>query len=92
MDIQTIMIFYEVNKVLDVLGEEYTSKLPQELYIFIKETSNRVKKYGDIILNKENTDVVKKKAAAMITLFNLNYWSDTEEKKVELCRLLKNKE
>ncbi len=92
MDIQTIMIFYEVNKVLDVLGEEYTNKLPQELYTFIKGTSNRIKKYNDIVLNKVNKDLVKRKSAAMITLFNLNYWSDTEEKKVELCRLLKNKE
>ena len=92
MNIRTKEIYSEVYSVLNILGKEYISKLPTEVYLKIeKEKSDDYNpKYNSIInLEKQN---IKKESLSMIALFHLKYWCDSSEEKETLNQIFKNNE
>lgn len=92
MNINTKEMYSEVYGVLDMLGENYISKLPSSLYNMIKE--EKLETYNPnydatISLDKQN---LKRETLSMIALFHLNYWCDSEEEKNKLKELFKSNE
>ncbi len=82
--------YSEVYSVLDMLGDEFISKLPNNLYVLIKES--KLDEYNpiysrDIPLEEQD---IKKESLSMIALFYLSYWCETEEEKENLKNLFKN--
>ena len=86
-------IYSEVYQILNLLGDEYISKLPNKLSTMLKEKR-------DLNYNPEYTDEipiyeqnVKKETMAIIVLLYLNYWcKDENEKQVVKNILQKNEE
>lgn len=92
MDIKTKETYSEVYSILNMLGEDYITKLPSKLYNLIKEEkSNEYNPQydGTIALEQQN---ITKEALSMIALFHLNYWCDSEEEKQELNNLFNENE
>lgn len=92
MDIKTKETYSEVYSILNMLGENYITKLPSKLYQMIKEEkSNEYNPQYDstIALEQQN---IKKESISMIALFHLNYWCSSPEEKQELKELFKDNE
>lgn len=92
MDLQTQRTYSEVYGVLTMLGTSFIAKLPQKLYHLVER--QRAKDYTPsydvtIALEKQN---ISQQALAMIMLFHLNYWCDTEEDKKALRAILDKNE
>ena len=85
---QNAKMYSEVYSILDVLGNEYKSSLPQKLYNFIKE--NKIKDYTPIY--NENIPFsqqdISKEAVAFICMLHYNYWCKTEEEKAKINKIL----
>ena len=92
MDIKTKETYSEVYSILKMLGENYITKLPSQLYQMIKEEkSNEYNPQYDstIALEQQN---IKKETISMIALFHLNYWCNSQEEKQELKKLFEDNE
>lgn len=92
MNIQTKKMYSEVYSILNMLGNDYINKLPSNLFDMIKE--EKLDSYSpeyveNINLNQQN---VKKDTLAMIALFHLNYWCNSEEEKEALRQIFANNE
>lgn len=92
MDIRTKEIYSEVYSILNLLGNNYVSNLPDSLYNMIKQEKleSYNPKYVDT-LNLEEQNI-KKESIAMIALFHLNYWCNSNEEKEELRKVFKDNE
>ena len=92
MDIKTKETYSEVYSILNMLGENYITKIPSKLYQMIKEEkSNEYNPQYDFTIALEQQNI-KKEALSMIALFHLNYWCNSEAEKWELRDLLKENE
>lgn len=92
MDIKTKETYSEVYSILNMLGENYITKIPSKLYQMIKEEkSNEYNPQYDFTIALEQQNI-KKEALSMIALFHLNYWCNSEAEKRELRDLLKENE
>lgn len=92
MNVETKDIYSEVYQVLNLLGNEYVNKLPNNLFNMLKEKRNidyNPKYIEDIPLNKQN---IKKETLSIIALLHLNYWCDSEKEKLELKQILNSNE
>ena len=92
MDIKTKETYSEVYSILNMLGEDYITKLPSKLYNLIKEEKSaeyNPQYDGTIALEQQN---IKKETLSMIALFHLNYWCNSEEEKQELNNLFNENE
>lgn len=85
-------IYSEVYGVLNLLGEQYINKLPKSLFTIIEE--EKMDTYNPQY--NSNTSLLKqdlqKDSLAMIALFHLNYWCETEQAKNELKEIFSNQE
>lgn len=84
-------VYSQVWSILNLIGKEYIDKLPSELYQMIDK--NRDKSYLPsyelaVNINEQN---ISKQALAMITLFNIKYWS-TEEERDSILKILNENE
>lgn len=84
-------VYSQVWSILNLIGKEYIDKLPSELYQMID--INRDKSYLPsyeltVNINEQN---ISKQALAMITLFNIKYWS-TEEERDSILKILNENE
>ncbi len=81
------IMFNEVYSFLNLLGNEYIYKLPNNVYEYIKK--ERVPNY-DVNLNLEKNIVsqISKNALAFIAYLNLKYWATSEEQQ-ELIAIYK---
>ena len=92
MDIKTKETYSEVYSILNMLGENYITKIPSKLYQMIKEEkSNEYNTQYDFTIALEQQNI-KKEALSMIALFHLNYWCNSQEEKQELKDLFKENE
>ena len=71
-------VYSEVNSILNLLGNEFIEKIPEDIYKMILEKRN--KEYNPnyslaLPLEKQN---INKKSLSVIALFDVNYWSDLE--------------
>lgn len=92
MNIQTKEMYSEVYSLLDMLGEDYISRLPKSLFNMIKEEkldSYNPKYTSDMDLSKQN---IKKDTFAMISLLHLKYWCDSDKEKEHLLKLFQYNE
>lgn len=91
MDIETRQAYSEVNKFLEVIGEEMSNKIPLKLRNFFKREMD--KNYIPTI--NINTPIkeqkLKRKTIAIIAGLNLQYWCK-EERKKELLEIYYNNE
>lgn len=85
---QNAKMYSEVYSILNILGDEYKSLLPQKLYNFIKE--NKFKDYTPIY--NENIPFsqqdISKESVAFICMLHYNYWCKTEEEKAKINKIL----
>lgn len=88
MDIKTKETYSEVYSVLELLGEDYISKLPSKMYNMIEE--ERLKEYNPSYSMPLKNENIKKEALAIIAVLHLNYWCETEEEKRRLNNLFEN--
>ncbi len=88
MDIKTKETYSEVYSVLELLGEDYISKLPSKMYNMIEE--ERLKEYNPSYSMPLKNESIKKEALAIIAVLHLNYWCETEEEKSRLNNLFEN--
>ena len=92
MKVETKEIYSEVYQILNLLGTEYTEKLPATLMSMLKE--KRAINYNpqyteDLPLNEQN---IRKETMAIIVLLYLNYWCEDENEVAEINNILKNNE
>ena len=84
MDEKTRKIYSEVYEILILLGDRFINKLPNKLFSLIqKEKSNLYNPKYNLDIPLENQDV-KEETIAIIALFKLKYWCESEEEKKEL--------
>ena len=92
MNVYTQEMYSEVYSILNLLGNNYIAKLPKSLFKMIEEekSSTYNPQYSeDKSLNEQN---IKRESLAMIALFHLNYWCNSNEEKEQLKQLFKNNE
>lgn len=92
MNVKTKEIYSEVYQILNLLGTEYTEKLPAKLMNMLKE--KRAINYNpqyieELPLNEQN---IRKETMAIIVLLYLNYWCEDENEVAEINNILKNNE
>lgn len=92
MDTKTKEIYSEVYEILILLGDRFINELPNELFELIKK--EKLDSYNPIYdlntsLEEQN---IKKESIAMIALFYLNYWCESEEEKNELKKKFQENE
>ena len=92
MNIETRQAYSEVNKFLELIGEEMTNKIPLKLRNFFKREmdQNYIPTINTNIPIKEQN--LKRKTIAIIAGLNLQYWCQDEERKKELLEVYCNKE
>lgn len=92
MNVPTKETYSELYSILNMMGEDYIKKLPENIYARIE--NERDLEYNpvyvkDVELEKQN---VSEEALASISYFNLNFWSETIEEKAILSKLFANTE
>lgn len=92
MDIKKKKMYSEVYNIINLLGNEYIMKLPEELYKTLERERDTL--YNpQYDLNKEITEQnISSTSLAMITLINLKYWCKDENEKEELKSILNGNE
>ena len=91
MNIETRQAYSEVNKFLELIGEEMTNKIPLKLRKFFKREmdQNYIPTINTNIPIKEQN--LKRKTIAIIAGLNLQYWCK-EDRKKELLEIYFNNE
>lgn len=81
-------IFSEVYKVINILGQEYITKIPSKCYNLIK--SNASKEYSPNYnsISELNENNISREAVSLIILLYLNYWCNSIEEKQTLKDVL----
>ena len=92
MDIETRQAYSEVNRILELISEEMSNKIPLKLKNFFKREMD--KNYiptidANIPIKEQN---LKRKTIAIILGLNLQYWCKDEERKKELLKVYSNNE
>lgn len=76
--------YTEVNQIIELLGEEYKTQIPQKLLNLFNEKQNpdyKTNISNDIQIDKIE---VSRTALIIISILNLRYWEKDETKKAEL--------
>lgn len=81
------LAYSEVYAILNLLEEDYVSRIPQKIKNFFEE--ERDKEYNpnidaNIPLSNQN---LKKKTMVLLAILTLNYWCDSEEEKQEFLKI-----
>ena len=85
-------IYSEVYSVLNLLGEQYKNKLPEELIDFIN--NNQLEYYAPIYTMEMELEKqrIERESLTMITFFYYQYWAENEIEKEEIVQILKKNE
>lgn len=90
---RSIMIAYtEVDKILNLMDEEFQNKIPEKLRKLISES--KLTDY-DVTINPNiplNEQKVSRKALSILAVLNYNYWCVGESKKTKLIEKYKKNE
>ena len=92
MNAETRQVYSEVNKFLELIGEEMSNQIPLKLRKFFKREmdKNYIPTIDIKIPIKEQK--LKRKTIAIIAGLNLQYWCKDEERKKELLEVYSNNE
>ena len=81
MNIETRQAYSEVNKFLELIGEDLSNKIPLKLRNFFISQMDKTyipKINANIPIKDQN---LKRKTVAIISLLNLKYWCSENERK-----------
>ena len=82
----------EVLAILMILGNEYTSKIPDKIMEYLIYTSN-LKNLPNIDPNKRIEEQnISEEARTFLVMLKLRYWCKTDEEKKELLKILDDNE
>lgn len=87
MDITLKNAYTEVYQILEILGEEYKSKIPEKLQNLFQEQQNKSHKTNirkSVPIDKME---VSRTALIIISILNLEYWETDETKKAQLKKV-----
>ena len=90
MIVDNMIAYAEVDEILKLLEDTYIEKIPEKIRNFFKE--ERDKDYKPQI-NMEKPLIeqnLKRETIILLTILNLNYWCEDEEKQELLNELAKN--
>jgi hypothetical protein len=92
MLIDNMLAYAEVDEILNLLEDEYSNKVPENVRNFFKE--ERMEDYEpQIDIEKPLTEQnLKRETIVLLTILNLNYWCEASEKQVLLDELTSNEE
>ncbi len=92
MNVKTQEMYSEVYSILNMLGENYIKKLPDELFTMIRQEKKR--DYNPTYISTINLEQqnISREALAMIALFHINYWCHSEQEKEELREIFRTNE
>lgn len=84
--------FKEVNTIIDIIGKEYKTKIPQKLLELLnreeaKEHKTNIKK--DLPFEKQK---ISRTALILLNYINRKYWIESEEKKKKIKDAYRQKE
>jgi len=84
--------YSEVYSFLNVLGNNYISKIPKSIYDTIKNSRDKSynPKYTDI--QNISSETISKEGLSLIAALNLQYWCEDEVQKQELKEIYVNNE
>ncbi len=87
MDATLKNAYTEVSQILELLGEEYQTQIPEKLLTFFNEKQNF--NYKTNISKDTPIDKIEvsRTALIIISILNLKYWETDEVKKEELKRI-----
>ena len=92
MDTALKNAYTEVNQIIELLGEEFKSKIPQKILNLFNEKQNTNYRTN---INK-NTPIhkieVSRTALTIISILNLKYWETDETKKAKLKSIYDERE
>lgn len=74
-------VYSEVYEILDILGKEYSDKLPHKLYEYIKNNRNENNMKKFCIEKPIDEQDFSEETIKCIAYLNLQYWCDEEQKK-----------
>lgn len=77
-------IYIEVYSILELLGKQYTNKIPKSLYNMIQNNVIDVNNLKYKSLKDINKDNIHKESLSMIALIHSNYWCESQEEKDNL--------
>ena len=91
MDRSVMMAYTEVDRILNLMDEQYQKKIPEKLRKLISES--KLKDY-DVIINPQiplKEQKISRKALSILAVLNYNYWCVGESKKQKLIeKYIKN--
>lgn len=92
MDKNTMIAYAQVDTIIEMMDEEYVNKIPKKLRTLIKQ--NKLEHYDlkidpNIPFADQN---ISRKAIAILSVLNYNYWCTDEEEKRKMVRLYKDNE
>ena len=87
----TRQAYYQVDVFLNLISEEFTSKIPQKLKDYLKEEKSKNFEFFIDPMKPILEQNLSDEAIAIIAFINLKYWA-TEEEKRELMKYYDNNE
>lgn len=91
MDRSVMMAYTEVDRILNLMDEQYQKKIPEKLRKLISES--KLNDY-DVIINPKiplKEQKISRKALSILAVLNYNYWRVGESKKQKLIeKYIKN--
>lgn len=82
MNVSLRKAYTEVNVILNLLGNEYKSRIPKQLLKLFEENQND-KYYPNINKSQKIDDMeISRDALVIISILNLKYW-ETDEKEIK---------
>lgn len=91
MDRSVMMAYTEVDRILNLMDEQYQKKIPEKLRKLISES--KLNDY-DVIINPQiplKEQKISRKALSILAVLNYNYWCVGESKKQKLIeKYIKN--
>ena len=86
MERSVMMAYTEVDRILNLMDEQYQKKIPEKLRKLISES--KLNDY-DVIINPKiplKEQKISRKALSILAVLNYNYWCVGESKKQKLIR------
>ena len=87
MDRSVMMAYTEVDRILNLMDEQYQKKIPEKLRKLISES--KLNDY-DVIINPKiplKEQKISRKALSILAVLNYNYWCVGESKKQKLIEI-----
>ena len=92
MDRSVLIAYAEVDKILDLMDEQFQKKIPEKLRKLISQS--KLNDY-DIIINPNislKEQKISRKALSILAVLNYNYWCEGEKEKEKLIEKYKENE